>query len=85
MAVAVLEREVAERERVDAVSDEIRDPLEVAGRLGHLPAGLEEVLPVDPEAGRDLAAERGRLGDLVLVVGEDVVHPAGVDVERGPR
>ena len=36
---------------------------------------------MDPGAGRDVADDRRRLGDLVLVVWEDVVDAAGVDVE----
>ena len=61
--------------------DELGDALEVAGRLGHLPAAHQQMLAVDPVARRDLAGDRERLGDLVLVVGEDVVHAAGVDLE----
>ena len=84
-AVAHGQREVPERERVDALIAELGDPLEVAGRLGHLAARREQVLPVDPEADRRAAGDRGRLRDLVLVVREDVVDAAGVDLEVGPE
>ena len=53
--VAGREAQVAERQRVDAVVDELRDPLEVAGRLRHLPAAHEQVRSVDPDAGRRTA------------------------------
>ena len=34
---------------------------------------------------RELVAERARLGELVLVVGEDEVEPAAVDLEGRPE
>ena len=40
---------------------------------------------MDPVAGGDAPGDRRRLGDLVLVVGEDVVDAAGVDVELRPE
>ena len=51
VAVAVLEREVAEGERVDPVIDEVRDPFEVPGRLGHLPAAPGAGAPRGPRGG----------------------------------
>src|SRR4029079_17334145 len=39
----------------------------------------------DPDTGRRSADDGRRLGDLVLVVGEDVVDPAAVDIEAGPE
>ena len=36
---------------------------------------------MDPDGGRRPADDRARLGDLVLVVREDVVDAAGVEVE----
>ena len=75
------QRQVAEGERVDALVDELGDALEVAGRLGHLAAAHQQMLAVDPVACRDLARDGDRLGDLVLVVGEDVIDAAGVDLE----
>ena len=64
---------------------QLRDPLEVAGRLRHLPAADVQELAVDPDPGRRPADDRRGLGDLVLVVGEDVVDAAGVDVEPRRR
>ena len=40
---------------------------------------------MDPVAHRRTARDRRRLGDLVLVVGEDVVDAAGVDLEARPE
>ena len=85
VAVARRQAEVAERERIDPARRDLGDPLDVAGRLGHLPAADLEVLAVDPDPRRRPAHDRRRLGDLVLVVGKDVVDAAGVDVEPRPE
>src|SRR3954454_18718487 len=55
---------------------------DVAARLRHLLDGEPQHPVVHPEP-RKLVPERARLGDLVLVVGEDQVEPAAVDLERG--
>ncbi len=73
--------QVAQRERIDAALHQLGDALEVARRLGHLLAVHQQELAVDPGPGRRPADDRRRLGDLVLVVREDVVDAAGVDVE----
>ena len=57
---------------------------DVAERLRHLLAGELEHPVVHPDA-RELAAARARLRELVLVVREDEVEPAAVDLERAPR
>ena len=52
----------------------------VPERLGHFLAVNGEEAVVDPVS-REGPAGRPRLGDLILVVREDEVHPAAVDVE----
>ena len=82
MAVPRRERQVAERQRIDAAIGDVGDALDVAGGLGHLLAADLEELPVDPDTGRRAADDRSRLGDLVLVMREDQVDAAGVKVQR---
>ena len=79
--VARRERQVAERQRVEAPLRELGHALEVAGGLGHLATGHQQMLPVDPDRGGRAADERRGLRDLVLVVREDVVDATGVQVE----
>ena len=57
----------------------------VADRLGHLLALELEKGIVDPVPGERLAGGPLGLGDLVLVVGEDEVLAAAVDVEAATR
>ena len=54
----------------------------VAQRLAHLLAAHGDPAVVQPEPGERVAGGLG-LGDLVLVVREDQIHSAGVDVELG--
>ena len=54
----------------------------VAQRLAHLLAAHGDPAVVQPEPGERVARGLG-LGDLVLVVREDQIHAAGVDVELG--
>ena len=79
------EAQVAEGERVDAAALDVRQDERVAGRLGHLDAVGEQVLAVDPRVDDRAAGVSVALGDLALVVWEDVVDAAGVDVEPGPQ
>ena len=81
VAVPGRERQVAQGERIDAALGQFGDPLEVAGGLGHLPPRHQQVLAVDPDACQWPAYQRRGLRDLVLVVREDVVNTAGMDVE----
>ena len=61
---------------------DVPDPLDVAERFGHLlGAHLEEAV-VQPEGHEAFPGGCLALGDLVCVVREDQVDPAGVDVER---
>ena len=50
--------------------------------LGHLVAVHDQVGAVQPDLHEGLACAALRLGDLVLVVREDVVHTAAVYIER---
>src|SRR5262249_414269 len=74
------EDEVAVALRIVVVED-VLDRDEVAERLGHLLAVDLEEAAVHPEARELLAAACLALGDLVLVMGEDEVHPTAVDVD----
>ena len=80
-AVARLEREPPERERIQAPLDELRDAHHVPRGLRDLLAGQTEVAAVHPD-GDDLVSNGTfRLRDLVFVVREAQVVPARVDVE----
>ena len=82
-AVVDREQRVPDGPRRDAGLDELADPGDVAGRLGHLLAVHAQVRAMQPGAHERLAGGRLRLRDLVLVVRKDEVDPARVDVERG--
>jgi hypothetical protein len=80
-AVVRRQREVAEVERLVAEVRQICDPDDVSRALRHLGVVHGQELAVHPD-GHDAMAEGAlRLGDLVLVVRELEVDPAGVDVE----
>ena len=68
---------VPEGERIDLELDQLVDRHGVARRLRHLHAVGEQMLPVH----RCVAVRSFGLRDLVLVVREDVVDTAGVQVE----
>ncbi len=72
-----------EAERVDETSLDYRRQLDdVAERLRHLFAFDSQHAVVNPEPGeRSVSEERFRLGDLILVVGEDQVGASAVDVD----
>ena len=72
---------VPEGERIDLEFDQLVDRHRVARGLRHLHTVGEQVLPVHPVADRRVAVRALRLCDLVLVVREDVVDAAGVEVE----
>ena len=73
--------QVAERERLELQRQQIAQRIRVAGRLGHFQAVGQQVLAVQPDPReRPHAGERLALGALVLVVRENVVDAAGVDV-----
>ena len=54
---------------------------EVAQGLGHLLVVNVQKSVVHPVAGKGLAVGRLRLGDLVLMMGEDQILAAGMDVD----
>ena len=70
---------VAQHDRAPAL-DHLADQHRVAQRLRHLLAAMVTQAVVQPVR-RELVAEGLGLGDLVLVVREDQVDPAAVDVE----
>ena len=74
--------QVAEGEGVEAALDQLLDQEDVAGGLSHLCAVGQEVLGVNPVANVLLAEGGFALGNFVLVVGEDVVHATGMEVEE---
>src|SRR6185369_15134806 len=76
---------VAQRARRDAAVEDLADTGDVAGRLGHLRSARLEVGAVEPGSDERLPGGRLALRDLVLVMGEDQVDAARVDVERRPE
>ena len=81
LAVVDRDQQVAQRPRVDAARQQVLQRVLVAERLGHLLAVDDQVLGVQPVAREGLAGGALALRDLVLVVREDVVDAAAVDVE----
>ena len=93
----LVERALGELERLtvmtrDQVGDHGLAPVPVQGlgeledvaeRLRHLLLGHPDHAVVHPQPGERLPPARLGLGDLVLVVGKDEVHPAAVDREVG--
>src|SRR5262245_11515102 len=64
--------------------ERLADRRDVADRLRHLLPGEAEQAVVRPDL-RERVAERARLRELVLVVREDEVEPAAVDLEARPE
>src|ERR1700726_4813712 len=76
------EQRVADRARLVALSDQIADRGEVLEALRHLLAHrILQVLRMEPVANEGLSGCPFALRNLVLVVREDVVDAAGVNVE----
>ena len=71
----------AEGDGIEALVHEVAQGVEVAQALGHLLAFHQQELAVDPEVHPGVVQAALALGDLVLVVGEDEVHAAAVDVD----
>lgn len=75
------DEQVADRRGAIARLQQVRNGPEVAEALGHLLLADGQVLAMAPDPNERLPGRRLGLGDLVLVVGEDVVDPAAVDVQ----
>ncbi len=75
------EEEEPDLARVVPPGQDVAEDVEVPLGLGHLLAVDDEVVAVEPVVHELDAVRRLGLGDLVLVVGEDVVDAAAVDVE----
>ena len=75
------DEQVADRRGAIARLQQIRNGPEVAEPLGHLLLADGQVFAMAPDPDERLPGRRLGLGDLVLVVGEDVVDPAAVDVQ----
>src|SRR5207302_5183058 len=73
--------EVAERERVKSLLLELGHAKEVAGGLRHPRARQHQQPAVHPQAHHAMSRDGFRLRDLGLVMREDVVGAACVDVE----
>src|SRR5438874_13147224 len=76
---------ISEGERIDAELNEVVDGDGIARRLRHLHSVGEEMLAVHPVRHRRVTVRALRLRDLVLVMGKDVVHPTGVEIETLPE
>ena len=76
------QQEIPDRRRTVAALDDVGDCVGVAERLGHLLVVDEQILNAHPEARELPAGRRFALRDLVLVMREDQIDAAGVDVNR---
>src|SRR5207237_4306702 len=70
-----------ERERVVTARDEVVEPEETAGGLRHLRTVELEEMVVQPVPHEALPGRGLRLGDLALVMREEVILATGVEVE----
>src|SRR3982074_3814924 len=80
-AVFRLQRQVPKRERIETLLDQLGDAKEVARRFGHPRAGQKKQASVHPVVDDAMAGHSLRLRELGLVMREDVVGAAGMDVE----
>jgi hypothetical protein len=83
--VGTCDQQVADRRGPVAGGEQVGEGPEVAQTLGHLLPVHGQVLGVAPDPDEAPPGRRLRLGDLVLVVGEDVVDPTAVDVQALPQ
>ena len=82
LAVVHRRQQIADRPGGKAPVEKVAQGVAIAEGLGHLLAVHRQVLRVKPVARQRTAVGRLALGDLVLVVGKEVVHAAAVDIER---
>ncbi len=66
---------------IEAAGENIPQGIEVAQRLRHLAAIHDQVSAMHPVTHERLSAGGLTLGNLVLMVREDVIHPAGMKVK----
>ena len=81
MAVSDRHTQVSECQRIETAGGQVLDEEDVARRFGHLGAIGQKVLPMYPIVNVPVAESAFALGDLILVMGEHVVHATGMDVE----
>ena len=85
MAVAHRHTEIAERQRVNAPADQVIQQENIARGLSHFRPIRQQVLAVDPVVDMDAVKSPLALGDFILVVGENVIHAAGMQVKPLPQ
>ncbi len=77
-------QDVAQCRRAIALIEHVAHGEDVAGRLRHLVALLEQqMLDMHPEPRERLAGGPFRLRDFVLVMRKDQIDAAGMNVDRG--
>ncbi len=81
LPVVPADQAVAQRARREALRQDVVQVVDVAEALAHLPAVDLQELGVDPVVREGLSRVGLALRDLALVVREDVVLAAGVDVD----
>ena len=72
---------VAQGHGIKAASLDFRASVSIAGGFGHLLPIGQQVLSMDPIIDEWLAGKALALGDLVFVMGKDIIHATGVYVE----
>ncbi len=72
---------VTDREGIVSAVNQIPKRIEISLRFRHLLAFDEQMLAVNPEPGEGLSCDGLALSDLVLVVWEDVVDAAAMNIE----
>ena len=82
LAIVRREQQVADGGRPVSARDDVGNRVRVAQRLRHLLLVDDEVLDVHPEPRERFAGRALALGDLVLVMREDEIDAAGVNVDR---
>ncbi len=81
LAVGDRQQQVSNDDRIESALQQLPEREEIALGLGHLFSVDGQVFRMEPVAGKGLAGGGFGLGDLVLVVGEDIVDPTRVDIQ----